>query len=148
MTEWLKDHAWWLAGCSLLITLLTSVGGIAVLVRMPEDHFVRREKHRHIVLTVLRNIVGAVLIVAGVVLSLPLVPGPGFILLIAGISLMNFPGRRRLLLRLLRMPWVLKPINRLRGHFGQPPLRMPVRSKHRVRGEPKRRDGQVGRLLN
>ena len=123
MTEWLKDHAWWLAGCSLLITIVASVSGVAVLVRMPADHFVRQEKNRHVVLTVLRNIVGAVLVAAGVVLSLPLVPGPGFVLLIAGISLMTFPSRRRLLLRLLRMPWVLKPINRLRRQFRQPPLR-------------------------
>lgn len=129
MTEWLKDHAWWLAGWSLLITIAASVGGVAVLVRMPADHFVRREKNRHIALTILRNVVGAVLIAAGVVLSLPLVPGPGFVLLIAGISLTNFPGRRRLLLWLLRIPWVLKPINRLRRHFQKPPLRMPVRSK-------------------
>lgn len=132
MTQWLKDHAWLLAGCSVLITFLASAGGIAVLVRMPADQFVRREKHRHIVLTILRNAVGVVLIGAGIVLSLPLVPGPGFVLLIAGISLMNFPGRRRLLLRFLRMPWLLKPINRLRELFGQAPLRMPVSSKNRM----------------
>lgn len=124
MTEWLKHHAWLLAGCSVLITLLASAGGVAVLVRMPADHMVRREKRRHIVLVIGRNALGIVLLAAGIVLSLPLVPGPGFVLLIAGVSLMNFPGRRQLLLRLLGRPWVLKPVNRLREMFGQPPLRM------------------------
>lgn len=129
MTEWLKDHAWLLAGWSLLITIVISAGGIAILVRMPADHFVRREKNRHIVLTILRNALGAVLLGAGIILSLPLVPGPGFVLLIVGISLMNFPGRRRLLLRLLRTPWVLKPINHLRKHFGAPRLELSGPSK-------------------
>lgn len=57
-------------------------------------------------------------------------PGPGVVLVIAGASLTNSPGRRPLRLRLMRMPWVLNPINRLRDLFWQPPLRMPVPSKN------------------
>ena len=125
-----RFHAWLLAGCSVLITLVACVGGIAELARTPADHLVRREKDRHIVLIILRNAVGIALVASGTILSLPPVPGPGVVLVIAGASLTNSPGRRPLLLRLMRMPWVLKPINRLRDLLRQPPLRMPVPSKN------------------
>jgi uncharacterized protein (TIGR02611 family) len=45
-----------------------------------------------------RIVVGAILLVAGVVLALPLVPGPGLLLVVAGLSVLSheFEWARRL----------------------------------------------------
>jgi hypothetical protein len=57
----------------------------------------------------------------GAILSIPLIPGPGLLIAAAGILLVDFPGRARMLRKLLR-PSVLRSINRLRHAFAQEPL--------------------------
>jgi hypothetical protein len=42
--------------------------------------------------------------------------------MIIGLTLVDFPGKRRLERRLLRHPRVLRAINRLRARFDRPPL--------------------------
>jgi hypothetical protein len=77
-------------------------------------------------------LLGVILLLLGLVLSLPLVPGPGFVLILLGVSLMDFPGKRRLELWILRTPSVLHPINRLRVRLGRPPLRVPDDEDERI----------------
>jgi hypothetical protein len=55
-------------------------------------------------------------------LSLPLVPGPGALLMLLGLAVAEFPGKYRLELALIRLPHVLSSVNRLRARFGKPPL--------------------------
>jgi hypothetical protein len=72
-----------------------------------------------------KNIVGAVVVILGVLLSLPGVPGPGLLTIFVGFLLLDFPGKRRLEVWLLNRPKVLGPINRLRQRYGKPPLVLP-----------------------
>ena len=71
---------------------------------------------------VLKNFSGAVLIVLGVILSIPGLPGQGLLTVIAGLFLMDFPGKRGLLCKLVSRPLLLQSINRLRTKFSRPPL--------------------------
>lgn len=48
-----------------------------------------------IVRTIVRNVLGYTLVVAGLGLSLPGVPGPGTALVLAGLALADWPGKRR-----------------------------------------------------
>src|SRR5262245_53128375 len=74
-----------------------------VLARLPADYFVnpeaRRPIDRHPVLKVIavvvRNLLGYFLILLGVVLSLPGVPGQGLLTIFMGVLLIDFPGKRR-----------------------------------------------------
>jgi hypothetical protein len=134
MLDWLTRNAWWVTGLSFLIFVLGLLAAATLVIRMPADHFVPhassghtagRPGFLHVVRLAARNLVGICLLLAGVVLSLPLVPGPGFVLILLGVSLMDFPGKRKLELRILRTPFVLHPINRLRARVGRPPLRVP-----------------------
>jgi len=101
-----------------------------VLVRLPKDYFVdakSRTLHTlhpaaRIVLTILKNLVGLVLVVGGIVLSLPGVPGQGFLTIFLGIMLLDFPGKYRLERAILRQPAILGTINRIRARFGKEPL--------------------------
>ena len=74
------------------------------------------------ILVVGRNLIGLLLVVGGIVLMIPGVPGPGFLILAIGVTLLDVPGKRRMELRLLQNPRVLRALNRVRARFGRPPL--------------------------
>jgi UPF0716 family protein affecting phage T7 exclusion len=74
--------------------------------------------------TIGKNLLGAVLVVVGIVLSLPGVPGQGLLTVLVGVLLLDVPGKRRLELAIVRRPAVLRTINRLRRRFGRKPLQV------------------------
>ena len=70
----------------------------------------------------LKNLVGLVLILLGLILSVPGLPGQGLLTVLAGVLLVDFPGKRSLLYKLVSRPLLLQSINRLRMKFSRPPL--------------------------
>jgi len=100
-----------------------------ILVRLPPQYFdVRyprtRMKEHHPVLRwvglILKNVVGVVFFLAGV--AMLFLPGQGLLTMLIGLSLVDFPGKRRLESKLIGQATVLRTINALRHKFGQPPL--------------------------
>ncbi len=71
---------------------------------------------------VTRYVGGVALVAIGALLAIPGVPGPGLLLILAGLLLLDFPGKRRLVETLLASPRLLRSLNRLRRRFSQPPL--------------------------
>jgi hypothetical protein len=120
----------------LAIVLLTSASGFAVmgflLVRMPADYFCERtqegflsEKRTGVhqwIGRLAKNLLGGVIIILGAVAALPGIPGPGLLIMLAGLMLTDFPGKRRFEIWLVRRPGVLATINRLRLFFRKPPM--------------------------
>jgi hypothetical protein len=112
------------------IAAVTTAGGILVLLRMPPDRFQDRPappprwKHpvTRVVFLVAKNVLGLIMLPLGIVMSLPLVPGPGLVFILLGLSLLNFPGKRKLERRLVRHPLVLRVLNRTRARFGKAPF--------------------------
>ena len=119
----------------LLIFVVTFVVNLAIvsfiLVKLPADHFNKNHRTsfwlgRHPVIRAMgiigKNILGVLLVVVGILLSIPGVPGQGLLTILLGIMLLDFPGKLRLEQNLLRRPQILKTINRLRGRFGKQAL--------------------------
>ena len=111
MPGWLREHAWWLTVLLGAVGVIFPLSGYAVLMHLPQDYFLRTEKEAvekgdrttsHILWLALRNVAGIGIIVVGGILSLPLVPGPGLILVILGLSMTSFPGKQSLKMRILR----------------------------------------------
>lgn len=134
LLSWLHEHAGILAAVSIGAAVLLLLAGAVLVVRIPADFFVRDRRDsqsapRHpalrLVFLVVRNVAGIALAALGVLMSLPLVPGPGIILIVVGVSLTTFPGKHQLQRKLLGNPWVLKPLNRLRAAFSKPPMQAP-----------------------
>ena len=73
-------------------------------------------------LLVLKNALGLVVLPLGIFMSLPLVPGPGLVFVLLGLSLLDFPGKRRLERKLVGRPSVIRFLNDLRANFGKPPF--------------------------
>lgn len=99
---------------------------LGVLLALPEDHFTRKGRSRaHLVLVVLKNLLGLVLVVLGIALSVPGVPGQGLLTIFAGLLLLDIPGKRRFELSVLRRPSIRGKVDALRRRFRRPPLRFP-----------------------
>jgi hypothetical protein len=96
-----------------------------ILTRLPTDYLVREApiRRRHPVLVVLKNALGVLVILLGILLVL--LPGQGVLTIILGLGLVDFPGRRRLEQRVLSRPSVLKTVNALRRRASRPPLELP-----------------------
>jgi hypothetical protein len=139
--EWLTDILYvvnldWskvLWGLGLyLVTFFGSTVVVAwLLIRLPATYFCNAYLRdtwgdRHPVLRwmglLLKNLVGAVLVVLGGIMSLPVIPGPGLLVLVLGVVLLDFRGKRRLEQWLVRRATVLSAMNRLRQRYGKPPL--------------------------
>src|SRR5687767_2008681 len=98
------DKAVWAIGIWAATTLLSLAIVAAVAVTLPADYFTagaRRQKPR-LALRIVRNAIGIILILLGVALSIPGVPGQGLLTLLMGLVLVEFPGRDRVERRILR----------------------------------------------
>ncbi len=139
MTEYLSEFILLLTWRNVLFGALIFVASFLInlaivsliLVKLPADHFKKDRKTKlwdgkspalNIVKVIGKNLLGVFLVVLGIVLSLPGVPGQGLLTILLGIMLLDFPGRERLEQKLLSKPTIVNTINRLRGRFGKPPL--------------------------
>jgi hypothetical protein len=127
-----KRLGWWGAlGLSLVLALGSIALAALLVVRWPVDQFKgeapplfweRRHPLVRAIGFVAKNIAGYLIVLLGIIMALPGVPGQGFLLILIGLTLINFPGKRRLERRLIRRAPVLKVVNGLRARFGHPAL--------------------------
>ena len=141
MIDWLTQtiHGWGLTWGQVLfgvlfsvVTFVLSIAVVTVvLVKLPANYFHSSHAReflteRHPVLRmvgiVAKNILGLVLVGAGIVMSLPGVPGQGVLTILLGIMLLDFPGKRSLEASIVRRPRVFHAINGVRARFDKPPL--------------------------
>lgn len=118
---------------SLVLFVMSLVVFPLVVAYLPGDYFVRdkrdpaHQKRRHpvvwVLLTVLKNIFGFVLIVAGI--AMLVLPGQGILTILMGVALANFPGKFTLERRLVQRPSVGRALNRIRRFAGKDPLELP-----------------------
>jgi hypothetical protein len=126
-----RGGLWWGLALSIGAAVLSFVAVVAIVISWPADRFkgehdTRPGVKRHIVLHVLavasKNLAGVVLFILGLIMAVPGVPGQGLLTALIGLSLLNFPGKRRLERRFIRMPAMFRGVNRLRARFHRPPL--------------------------
>ena len=128
----IRSLGWfWGIVISILAAVLSLALAAFVVVRWPHDQFTHREPRaflvgRHPILRALgiagKNLAGALLVVIGIVMALPGVPGQGFLTILIGLTLVDFPGKRGLERSIVRRPSVLRAVNQLRTRFGRAPL--------------------------
>lgn len=122
-----------LLGVGLFVVSLTvSFAAIGiVMVKIPENyfssHYVRDFLPNSPWLVrwgavIAKNIAGFILIVIGIILSLPGVPGQGVLTILLGLIMIDIPGKRPLEAKIIQRPAVLSAINKLRAKYDKPPL--------------------------
>lgn len=137
VVAWVREHAVLfqvLGAASLAMFVLSLVVFPLVVISLPADYFVRerrdpvRQLRRRPLLwaavMVVKNLLGAVLIAAGV--AMLVLPGQGLLTILVGLALTNFPGKFTLERRFVRVPSVGRTLNRIRTAAGRPPLEIPL----------------------
>ena len=123
------DTLIWLTALSFVFFIGTLIAIPFILVRLPADYFDVRVprpwmQNHHPVLRVaghvVKNAVGAVFVFAGFLMLF--LPGQGVLTMLIGISMLDFPGKRKLEAKLVGQPTVLSVINSMRKRRGKPPL--------------------------
>ncbi|MEM7699195.1 MAG: hypothetical protein AAF236_12410 [Verrucomicrobiota bacterium] len=135
--DWIAQHEW--------ITTAVVVGSIATIVlsliavpvvarRLPADYFLEESPHTDavrkshpvaiFVFKISKNIIGGLLVIIGILFLLT--PGQGLLTILIGLLVMDFPGKRRFELAIVRRKPVLRALNWLRQKSNIPPLELPT----------------------
>ena len=133
MLEWLQGYEnkiWWIAVASILTFLAFLIVLPLLVIRIPSDYFARGRFQKklwadhHLVLRIVlligKNLLGYVFL--GVGISMLVLPGQGILTILAGIMLLNFPGKYRLVRWIVTRHQVLRALNWIRRCAGRPPL--------------------------
>ncbi len=123
----------WIGAISFIM-FVGSLGVVwSIIVLLPQDYLVsehsviRRRLAGHPVLratlVVAKNILGLLLIAAGLVMLIT--PGQGVLFLLIGVSMLDMPGKQHAINRILSKYHVIQPINRIRARAHRPPLEIP-----------------------
>jgi hypothetical protein len=124
-----------LLGIGLFLgSLALSFAAIAiVMVKIPKNYFSSHYKRDFLPgssfvvrwgAVIAKNIFGVFLILLGIALSLPGVPGQGILTILLGLIMLDIPGKRPLEARIIKRPAVLAAINKLRAKYDKPPLEL------------------------
>lgn len=116
-----------------LLSLVFFIGSLIaipyILVRLPSNYFDIRVprpwmQNHHPILRVMghvvKNAVGGIFLFAGFLMLF--LPGQGILTMLIGISMLEFPGKRKIEAKIIGQPSVLNVINGMRKKFGRPPL--------------------------
>jgi hypothetical protein len=131
--HWAGEHVGLTVGFTALtvVVAVASVLGVRwFLIHIPPDYFIgsrgpsERLKSWNPVARwawlITKNILGALLVIAGVVMLFT--PGQGILSLLLGITLLDIPGKVALERRIVSRPHVLPLINHMRVKAGKAPL--------------------------
>lgn len=120
-------------GLFLVSLAISFIAIVIVVIRIPPDyfstHYVRdflpgRPWHVRWGAIIAKNLLGVFLIIIGILLSLPGIPGQGILTILLGLVMLDIPGKRPLETRIIKRPTLLAAINKLRSRHGRPPLQV------------------------
>lgn len=129
-----SDEALFWLGITSVASIFLSIAGVAwFIARMPPDYFTHEHREsvpelyrwpllRYLVI-VLKNLIGVVLILFGLILIFT--PGQGALTILIGLMLLNFPGKYRLERWFVTRRGVMHGLNWARAKLGKEPLEAP-----------------------
>ena len=135
--EWVRIHEiafWWIGTLSMATFVGTLIIIPILVVRIPADYFKRKKqkpnpcyKNQYAAICfiglIFKNLFGLIFIIA--VVAMLFLPGQGFITILIGIMMLNFPGKFTLEQRIVQQPTVLRAINWMRTKANRPVLDVP-----------------------
>ena len=138
--DWLRSHEdimQQLGTLSLILLLFTVVVLPIAVAKLPQDYFEKEKrepassKRKHpllwVIISLLKNLIGLFMILAGLVMLI--LPGQGTVAILVGVALTNFPGKYKLQRRIASQPPVLKTLNKIRKIAGEQPFQMSAQAQ-------------------
>lgn len=122
-----SDNYFCLIGLSgfSFVTFVVSLTALPLIIaRMPWNYFLETTPGflqtlsllPRICLLLIKNMAGALLVGTGIIMLF--IPGQGILTIIVGVALMNFPGKKKLELMLLRIKKIRRALNWIRRKKG------------------------------
>lgn len=108
-------------------TLVVSI----IMVKIPANYFHSEYEHHFLTdkhpllrwtVIVIKNIVGVLLILIGLIMAFPGVPGPGVLTILIGLILIDLPGKRKFEALIIKRPTILSAVTSLRARYNKEPL--------------------------
>ena len=117
----------WVGIVSFIVFVTSLLLTPFLLSKIPQDYFIHTNQHKveikhlgHLIIVVIRTLIGFVLLIAGIIMLIT--PGQGIVSILLGLFLMEFPGKRRLELKLINHEPTFKALNWLRGKANKDPF--------------------------
>ncbi len=94
--------------------------------QLPADYFSRPTPNvqprslQRLLLQLARNVLGAILLAAGLLMMI--IPGPGLITLVLGLTVSDFAAKQRVIRHFLNKPGVMDSLNWMRRKYHRPPF--------------------------
>ncbi len=134
--QWITENGvvlGWLGVMSIVMFIGSLIIIPVLIARIPADYFVDRERHlsrsrrlhpiAYLIFMIVKNALGVLLIIAGIVMLV--FPGQGILTILIGLSLTYFPGKYTLERKLVAQPNVFNAINWIRERANKKPLSKP-----------------------
>jgi len=123
-------YVWCAAAAVGTFVVSLAAAGVALLF-LPTDYFVRHAQPQRTrpqsaggwAWRIGRNVVGVVILIAGIVMIFT--PGQGLLSILLGLILIDFPGKHAVVRKILRNGKVVDAANRWRAKFDKPKLEQP-----------------------
>jgi len=118
-------------GLFLLSLTLSLISIAVVMVNIPANYFSSHYVHEFLPnsrwlvrwgAVIAKNVLGVFLVGLGIILSLPGIPGQGFLTILLGLIMLDIPGKRPLEAWIIKRPPVLSAVNNFRARYNKPPL--------------------------
>ncbi len=119
------------AGLFLASLAISFLSIAVVLVKIPANYFSSHYQHDFLPnsswavrwgAVILKNILGVMLVILGLLLSLPGVPGQGLLTILLGLIMIDIPGKRPIEAKIIKRPTILAAANNLRARYDKEPL--------------------------
>jgi hypothetical protein len=134
-----SHNCWWvrlICEPKLFLSISLTMGALGllsllvlpiILARIPPNHFVKVEPNMQRwslgwFYQICRNLFGGVLLLLGI--AMLVLPGQGVLTILVALFFLEFPGKRRVVLWLLRHSRVRNTVNKLRKRQGCEPLQL------------------------
>ena len=116
---------------AIIVFYLASIALVPwMIIRLPSDYFSKEERENCLykgssplvksVLTLMKNIVGGILVLAGI--AMLFLPGQGILTIVAGFLLMDFPYKYKIEKWIMSKPIVKKMFNKIRQKAKKEPF--------------------------
>ena len=136
LTSLISEQALIALGVISIIMFVGTIVAIPIILnRLPANYFQHDLEHKWMedyhpifrnIGLVAKNTVGLIFLLAG--MAMLVLPGQGILTIIIGISLLDFPGKRRLEHKLLTQPMIFQAMNSIRTKCSKSPFDSPSKS--------------------
>jgi hypothetical protein len=135
ISQWIQAHETllgWLGALSIVFLCATMITVPVIVLLLPPRYLVEDDDPVFLPASPLRtpffllkNAVGVLFVLAG--LAMLLLPGQGLLTIFIGLTLIDFPAKRKVIRWIIGRKRLFRTINRFRAGFHRPPLEFPAR---------------------